>query len=199
MSHPDSNPPTSEDPFDTLLSLEDQYFTEGYELGVADGSRAGRIEGRVFGLEKGFEKALQMGRLAGRASVWKTRLSEPSSCSHDLSLAGSERLRKHVDRLVELTEAESLETRNTEDDVNEFDERLAGARAKAMLISKVVGEDDAGVGKARVAAKDPETSSQDGREVEVTRPGSSQRRDDGGKKTGEMEDFIGLPNVRKTG
>ncbi|OJD33569.1 uncharacterized protein BKCO1_2900080 [Diplodia corticola] len=65
------------DPFDSLLSLEDQYYTEGHALGVADGSRAGRIEGRVFGLEKGFEKFAAMGHLHGKAAVWASRLPPP--------------------------------------------------------------------------------------------------------------------------
>ncbi|MCJ1361557.1 hypothetical protein MMC16_000657 [Acarospora aff. strigata] len=63
-----------EDPFDSVLNLEDQFYDDGYQLGVADGSRAGRIEGRVFGLEKGFEKYLAMGILHGRAAVWAGRL-----------------------------------------------------------------------------------------------------------------------------
>ncbi len=62
-----------DDPFDSLLRLEDDFYKEGYELGVADGDRAGRIEGRVFGLEKGFEKYVAMGRLHGRAVVWAGR------------------------------------------------------------------------------------------------------------------------------
>ena len=64
------------DPFDELLSLEDKYYNEGYDLGVLDGDRAGLIEGRLFGLEKGFEKYVAMGKLHGRAMVWAGRLSE---------------------------------------------------------------------------------------------------------------------------
>ena len=75
----DPQPQTQHDPFDTLLSLEDQYYNEGHALGSADGSRAGRIEGRVFGLEKGFEKFAAMGVLAGRCAVWEARLATPSS------------------------------------------------------------------------------------------------------------------------
>lgn len=62
-----------EDIFDSLFHLEDSYYNEGYRLGVEDGSRAGRIEGRLFGLEKGFEKFLEMGQLNGRACVWAAR------------------------------------------------------------------------------------------------------------------------------
>lgn len=63
-----------EDPFDSLLGLEDEYYNEGYNLGEADGQRAGHIEGRLFGLEKGFEKYLKMGKLHGRSIVWGSRL-----------------------------------------------------------------------------------------------------------------------------
>lgn len=63
-----------DDPFDSVLDLEETYYQEGYDLGVADGSRAGRTEGRVFGIEKGFEKFTAMGMLYGRAAVWASRL-----------------------------------------------------------------------------------------------------------------------------
>lgn len=64
----------ADDPFDDLFNLEDQYYGEGYDLGVKDGSRAGLIEGRLFGIEKGFEKYAAMGRLHGQAIVWAGRL-----------------------------------------------------------------------------------------------------------------------------
>lgn len=63
-----------EDPFNSLLGLEDEYYNEGYTLGEADGQRAGHIEGRLFGLEKGFEKYLEMGKLHGRSIIWGSRL-----------------------------------------------------------------------------------------------------------------------------
>ncbi|KAI9879555.1 MAG: hypothetical protein M1830_008182 [Pleopsidium flavum] len=63
-----------DDPFDSVLNLEDKFYDEGYQLGVADGSHAGRIEGRVFGLEKGFEKYVGMGQMHGRSAVWAGRL-----------------------------------------------------------------------------------------------------------------------------
>ncbi|KXL51238.1 hypothetical protein M433DRAFT_41364, partial [Acidomyces richmondensis BFW] len=135
--------------FDMLLSLEDQYFNEGYQLGVADGARAGKIEGRLFGLEKGFEKALEMGRLNGQTVVWKARLPRAHStpletdnkCGKFNCVDGSARLIKHIDRAAELTDPGTLETKNTEEAVNQFDERLAGARNKVTLISRIIGED----------------------------------------------------------
>lgn len=63
-----------EDIFDSLFHLEDGYYNDGYRLGVEDGSRAGRIEGRVFGLEQGFEKFFEMGQLNGKACIWAARM-----------------------------------------------------------------------------------------------------------------------------
>ncbi|TKA76788.1 hypothetical protein B0A55_05843 [Friedmanniomyces simplex] len=179
-----------DDPFATLFNLEDQFYTEGYILGNTDGSRAGRIEGRLFGLDKGFAKFAEMGRMNGRAGVWGTRLplsAAPVPGSNDLKgrgvsaqssstptsspsgtkgtlvplLSSSDRLRKHIERLSELTDPESLETKNTEDAVAECEERLAGARSKVTLIAKVVGEDD----------PRPGSGSEGAREVEIGRAG----------------------------
>ena len=63
-----------QDPFDSLLTIEDSFYKEGYDLGVSDGNRAGLIEGRFFGLEKGFEKYASIGNLHGRAVIWTGRL-----------------------------------------------------------------------------------------------------------------------------
>ncbi|KAF2210014.1 hypothetical protein CERZMDRAFT_113485 [Cercospora zeae-maydis SCOH1-5] len=145
--------PSDLDVFENVLNLEDQYYREGYDLGVADGAKSGRIEGRTFGLEKGVEKFLEMGKLNGKAAVWEARL--PSSATQDSASqsssstvvpplkGGHQRLRKHVERLAALSDPKGLSTKNDEDDVSEFDDRLKDAKAKATLIARIVGEDDA--------------------------------------------------------
>ncbi|KAI0811912.1 hypothetical protein GGR55DRAFT_601510 [Xylaria sp. FL0064] len=65
---------SSNDPFDDLLNLEEQYYKEGYEEGLKDGAEAGRIEGYSLGLQKGFEKFVEAGRLQSRAMVWANRI-----------------------------------------------------------------------------------------------------------------------------
>ncbi|KAF2718206.1 DUF1715-domain-containing protein, partial [Polychaeton citri CBS 116435] len=146
--------------FDSLLDLEDQYHNEGFRLGLSDGERAGRAEGRSFGLSKGFEKFIEMGRLHGRAAVWDSQLIRPlPAVSSDEgakavderereqlraigSTDASGRLRKHVQRLVTLTDPETLPTENSEEGVSEVDDRLKDAKAKATLIARIIGEDD---------------------------------------------------------
>ncbi|KAH0536090.1 hypothetical protein FGG08_007017 [Glutinoglossum americanum] len=77
-----------EDPFFSVLNLEDKFYREGHAEGVSDGARAGLLEGHIFGLEKGFEKYLAMGRLHGRAVVWAGRLQKcqkpPSTTASNL-------------------------------------------------------------------------------------------------------------------
>lgn len=175
MAAQQSNDP---DPFDSLLNLEDQYHAEGHALGVADGTRSGRIEGRTFGLEKGFEKFVEMGKLGGRGAVWSARLpgGKDSSELEVPALSGSERLRKHIEKLNNLTDAETLPTQNDEQSVNDFDDLLRDAKAKATLIAKVVGEDG-----SRHNASETGTGS----------AGQSKKAG-----TGEMEDFTGPSRSR---
>ncbi|KAK3055216.1 hypothetical protein LTR09_003769 [Extremus antarcticus] len=183
----DTSPYTeANDPFESLLSLEQQYHTEGYQLGQADGARAGRIEGRIFGTEKGFEKFLEMGRLAGRASVWTARLAKPNSGDVDGGEArapASERVTKHVRRLRELTDPETILTDNSEDAVSEFDDRLKDAKAKAKLISTLMVED---------IINTSNDSSKAGTRQDGKVPSGSSK---GLKGSGEMEDFAGLPKA----
>ncbi|KAI4268165.1 MAG: hypothetical protein LQ337_008003 [Flavoplaca oasis] len=65
------------DPLDELLELEDTFYKEGYDLGIQDGNRTGRIEGRLFGLTSAFEKFSVMGSLHGRSVIWSATLSGP--------------------------------------------------------------------------------------------------------------------------
>jgi len=62
------------DPFNSVLTLEDDLYTTAYNLGATDGAKTGKIEGRIFGLEKGFEKFASLGVLHGRSVVWGARL-----------------------------------------------------------------------------------------------------------------------------
>ncbi|KAK4162632.1 hypothetical protein QBC43DRAFT_321233 [Cladorrhinum sp. PSN259] len=176
QSHP-SSASDEEDPFDSLLNLEDNYYNQGYAEGAADGERAGRTEGRQLGLEKGYQKFFESGRLYGRAILWANRFSSSSSSSKsDLSSSSSEqipespspapalaavegetvptrtatkqlpplpknhRLEKHITALYALVETESLSTENTDEAVNDFDDRLKRAQGKAKIIERMLGE-----------------------------------------------------------
>jgi hypothetical protein len=157
---------------DSLLDLEEQFYQEGYDLGTADGTEAGYTEGSVFAVEKGFEKFVEMGRLYGKALVWAQRLTKvshdqstsesdilgPSACREMPTLpAHSARLTRNLQTLLELVDPASLDMSNTEDAVNDADERLKGAAMKAKLIQRAMGEREEMLG-ARADAKEMSAS-----------------------------------------
>lgn len=152
-----------DDLFDSLLGLEDQYYKEGYDLGVTDGTQAGFIGGRLCGLEKGFEKYVGMGKLYGRSVVWAGRLLRPATGEYisqrpqveklpnseggDSSapsalppIPNNARTEKHIRTLYALAEFSSLSTENNGDSVSEFDDRLKRADGKNKIIEHALGE-----------------------------------------------------------
>ncbi|KAJ5369615.1 hypothetical protein N7509_014227 [Penicillium cosmopolitanum] len=154
---------------DSLLDIEEDFYKEGYDLGVADGAHAGYTEGSVFAVEKGFEKFIELGRLYGKSLVWAQRLADSKTkaetseqsqtapvktdaLSLDPSIskelpqlpAHSARLARNLQTLMELVDPASLDMSNTEEAVNDVDERLRGAAVKAKLIQRAMGESEDG-------------------------------------------------------
>ncbi|KAH0837625.1 hypothetical protein AYO21_11011 [Fonsecaea monophora] len=148
------------DPFDDLLELENDYYQEGYDAGVADSTYAGMIEGKVFGIEKGYEKALELGKLHGRALVWRERLSlfedvvKMDNAKSEIldssrlgevvnrlsQLSDNTRFRRHIDGLYTSSDGSTIVKDNSDDAVTEFDDRVARSKAKAKVIANIVGE-----------------------------------------------------------
>ena len=156
-------PTADNDPFDVLLTLEDQFHTQGYQAGHADGLRQSRLSARLFGIEKGYAKFLEIGRLAATARIWHVRLQipvkPPSPTIEDGGVEKREglapllptsseqtraRLMKHIDALVALTDPATLSYENTDEAVSETDERLKRARAKVLVIRRMIGEHGGG-------------------------------------------------------
>ncbi|KAF5001331.1 hypothetical protein FGRMN_1088 [Fusarium graminum] len=133
------------DPFEDVLNLEERFYSEGYEQGVKDGVQAGRIEGRSFGMQKGFEKFLESGRLASKAIVWANRIppKDGASSSEDVctlpALPKNARLEKNINTLYALVEPDTLSTENSDDAVQDFDDRVKRAQGKAKIIEKMAG------------------------------------------------------------
>ena len=160
----------NDDPFEDLLNLEEKFYQDGYRQGQEDGVKAGRAEGRGLGLEKGYQKFFESGRLLGRAIVWANRLPSAAKPSHNAGgsetaqvdpltatssqsqeneksesrhlppLPNNPRLEKNITVLYALAETESLSTDNTDEAVNDFDDRLKRAQGKSKVIERMVGE-----------------------------------------------------------
>ncbi|CAO1600939.1 hypothetical protein XANCAGTX0491_004611 [Xanthoria calcicola] len=112
------------DPLDQLLELENTFYQEGYDLGVQDGSRTGRIEGRLFGITSAFETFSAMGNLHGRSVIWSARLSGPEIAF------GSERSAIDCDGLA-------TKTISTEDSKNSQDSGPEGTAPTSTLASSL--------------------------------------------------------------
>lgn len=174
------------DPFDDVQNIEETLYISAYSQGQADGAHAGRIEGRIFGLEKGFEKFASMGILHGRACVWAARTSgengETTSSSENAqekpilpTLPSNARLDKNISLLHGLTDTLTFSTENNEESVADFDDRLKRASAKAKIIERTIGEQDASAP----------------REGSPTKGGSRMKVSGEGKKDDDMESFAG--------
>jgi hypothetical protein len=72
-----------------------------------------------------------------------------------------------------------LSTENSEEAVAEFEERMAGGRAKLKLVASLMGERET-----------------DGEATTKRAAAGQASRSSRAKASGEMEDFVGLPRVR---
>ncbi|SPN97532.1 uncharacterized protein DNG_01043 [Cephalotrichum gorgonifer] len=160
-----------DDLFDGALSLEDALYKRGYDQGVADGARAGKLEGRSVGMGKGFEKFSEAGKLYGRAVVWANRLPsakrglsveeaggeagggrtgearrspEPATSGEGGQgslppLPGNTRLARNVETVHALMEPATLSTENSDEAVQDFDDRFKRAQGKAKVVERMIG------------------------------------------------------------
>ncbi|EWZ90381.1 hypothetical protein FOCG_04045 [Fusarium oxysporum f. sp. radicis-lycopersici 26381] len=134
----------SSDPFEDVLNLEERFYSEGYQQGIKDGVQAGRIEGRSFGMQKGFEKFLESGRLASKAIVWANRVPHKDGTASGETctlppLPKNARLEKNINTLYALVEPDTLSTENSDDAVQDFDDRVKRAQGKAKIVEKMAG------------------------------------------------------------
>ena len=135
-----THPTTSDDPFDEILGLEDEYYDQGFKQGLADGSSAGREEGLFFGIRSGTAKARELGKVRGRLCVWQQRVRSGA-------------LGEHRTLMRQLEELEGIvkenHTDNTAEEVERLEEQVRRAVRKVDMIARLL--DEKGVGRARAA------------------------------------------------
>jgi hypothetical protein len=151
----------TDDPLNDVFTIEDRFYTQGYNAGLADGIPAGRAEGRSLGMQKGFEKFSEASRLASRAVIWANRLPSNSATQCDLpKLAGGTgpRMEKNVKSVYALLEPGTLSTKNEDDAVQDFDDRLRRAQGKVKIVERMVGGGAGGAGATRVGSPPVQSS-----------------------------------------
>ncbi|KAJ2901717.1 hypothetical protein MKZ38_001527 [Zalerion maritima] len=157
-----------DDIFDDILDLEEGFYNEGYSQGWEDGVVSGRIEGRSLGMEKGFEKFFEAGRLYGRALLWANRLpTRDQNQEHKDGkqqklppLSNNQRLERNITALHDLMEPDTLPTKNTDDTVEDVNDRIRKAQGKLRVIERMVGEESSKA-ESRGASKEPGAKSGD--------------------------------------
>lgn len=161
-----------------LLDLEEGFFKEGYEAGIADSEYAGTLEGKIFGIEKGYDKALELGKLHGRALVWLRRQQSTSKEAAEASkgnadevssadsgtlhralnamsdLPKNSRLKKNIETLISMSDPANVPNDNSDESVSLVEDAIAKSKAKAKMVATVTGESlDAGAA-SRAAIED---------------------------------------------
>ncbi|KAL5630362.1 hypothetical protein BROUX41_000234 [Berkeleyomyces rouxiae] len=155
------------DTFNLEDEIYNNAYKEGYADGITAGKIEGRTFGMAKGFDKFFEsgrlfsKAVVLGtRLASgpdaTSAAAKHEASPPSSAKangalpvEDTSadtqasvlpaLPPNARLEKNVVALYDLMEPETLSTDNSDEAVNDFDDRLKRAQGKAKIIDRTMG------------------------------------------------------------
>ncbi|KAK7208430.1 hypothetical protein BZA70DRAFT_287734 [Myxozyma melibiosi] len=143
-----------DDLFDSLLNLESDFYQEGYNEGFADGVRSGTSEGMQFGLQTGFHRFLSVGIISGRCEIWKhakppltarsAPTSSPAASSSEtievMSIGppetGGARATKQLQVLTDLVT--DIPIVNTEEAVEEFENRLKRAKARAKVVQRML-------------------------------------------------------------
>ncbi|KAK1756854.1 hypothetical protein QBC47DRAFT_377841 [Echria macrotheca] len=143
-------------------------YKQGQADGVKAGRIEGRSLGLEKGFQKFVESGRLYGRAivwANRlpSAIESRRAQEPMASLHRQTtnteptegvpavqetqrteqlpaLPHNPRLQKHITTLYALVESESLSTENTDEAVNDFDDRLKRAEGKAKVIERLVGE-----------------------------------------------------------
>ncbi|KAK9317361.1 hypothetical protein V1522DRAFT_27801 [Lipomyces starkeyi] len=130
---------SEDDLFDSLLTLESSFYQQGYDEGLNDGLRSGRSEGTQFGLQTGFQRFVSVGILQGRCRVWKelsSRTNSSSNTADDVVPVGGGRSTKQLQVLTELVTG--IPTENTEDAVEEYENRLKRAKARSKVVVRLL-------------------------------------------------------------
>jgi hypothetical protein len=120
----------SSDLFDASLNLEETYYADGYKEGSEIGAKQGLIEGRIYGAQVSYERFLQVGLLYAKLDLWRAQAAQSPT---------KPKLEKSLDRLQALLDA--LPRTNDEAQPGaDFESVMAGAIAKAKVISSQMGE-----------------------------------------------------------
>ncbi|KAK9450151.1 uncharacterized protein V1518DRAFT_194236 [Limtongia smithiae] len=147
-----------DDLFDSLLNLESTFYEQGYAEGFADGLRAGTSEGKQFGLQTGFRRFLSAGILQGRCEIWSSTAPDDAAPARERTRQSQHKQQRASDNdnenetdLTPLSGGRAsrqlrilqdlvidVPTQNDEAAVDEFENRMKRARARAKVVQRLM-------------------------------------------------------------
>lgn len=161
-------------------------YKQGQEDGAAAGRSEGRSLGLEKGFQKFAEAGVLFGKaivwanrlpsvkarqaadgaskveVGSQAATGEIKQNEANEQSQELtlpSLPPNARLEKHITTLYALVEAETLSTENTDEAVNDFDDRIKRAQGRVKIIERIVGEGQTAKTKTQASVSPPKDAS----------------------------------------
>ncbi|CAH7675448.1 hypothetical protein BY996DRAFT_6707378 [Phakopsora pachyrhizi] len=120
---------------DSLNHLEEQFYLEGYELGLKEGEAAGRLEGFQIGQAQGFKMFEEIGFYMGQARIWNQTVLK----NRKTAQSKNDRTQVKVDQLVSLLEKFPMSIEAIKDPNMDFNSRLNNIRAIYRLCCANLG------------------------------------------------------------
>lgn len=113
---------------DEILNLEQKYYQQGYEDGVAQSTKEQLFEGKEYGYQTGFQRFLIVGYIQGLVEYWKKNIDKYDNKS----------LASHLEQLNKLVV--DIPTENGDEQVEEYEKRINKARNKLRVIASLTKE-----------------------------------------------------------
>lgn len=122
----------NDDPFEDLMTLETDFYNEGYRDGIADGRKAGLREGAEFGIQTGYQRYIALGVLRGRTRIWKSKYFS----SEIGEVPNLDRIKKNIMGLEKMLKEIGLT--NSDEDVSHLESLLRKAKSKAKVTASLI-------------------------------------------------------------
>ena len=114
--------------FDASLSLEDDYYQQGYAEGSKVGNEQGLIEGRIYGTEQAFERYVKAGIIKGRLSAW-----------HKIFI-DDDRIQSSIEKLQQLLRSLPLQNDERADGMD-YDHIMLQVNSKMKVLASLCGDE----------------------------------------------------------
>ncbi|KAG7661620.1 uncharacterized protein J8A68_004889 [[Candida] subhashii] len=114
---------------DEILNIEQRYYQQGYDDGVAQSTKEQLIEGEEYGYQTGFQRFLIIGYIQGLVEYWQKNIEK---------YANNKSFESHLQQLKDLVV--DIPIINGDEEVAEFEKRVNKARNKLRVVATLAKE-----------------------------------------------------------